>query len=153
MLCLVRHLCSTLCNLMASLVAQAVKNPPEIQETYVRSPGREDPLEEGTATHSRILVWRIPSVLCCAESLRRVWLFETPWTVARQAPLSMGFSRQESWSGLPGPPPGDLPNPGSNPGLLNCRLILYQLNYQGSNYKTNKKTPEFSMMTIRPQSL
>ena len=36
----------------------------------------------------------------------------TPWTVARQAPLSMGLSRQEHWSGLPLPPPGDLPNPG-----------------------------------------
>ena len=36
----------------------------------------------------------------------------TPWTVARQAPLSMGFSRQEYWSGLPFPSPGDLPNPG-----------------------------------------
>jgi len=36
----------------------------------------------------------------------------TPWTVALQAPLSMGFSRQEHWSGLPLPPPGDLPNPG-----------------------------------------
>ena len=36
----------------------------------------------------------------------------TPWTVARQAPLSMGFSRQEYWSGLPFPPPGDLSNPG-----------------------------------------
>ena len=36
----------------------------------------------------------------------------TPWTVARQAPLSMGFSRQEYWSGFPFPPPGDLPNPG-----------------------------------------
>ena len=36
----------------------------------------------------------------------------TPWTVARQAPLSMGFSRQEHWGGLPCPPPGDLPNPG-----------------------------------------
>ena len=34
-----------------------------------------------------------------------------PWTVARQAPVSMGFSRQENWSGLPCPPPGDLPNP------------------------------------------
>ena len=41
-----------------------------------------------------------------------VWLFETPWTVAYQAPLSMGFSRQEYWSGLPFPSPGDLPNPG-----------------------------------------
>ena len=39
----------------------------------------------------------------------------TPWTVARQAPLSMGFSRQESWSGLPFPSPGDLPDPGIEP--------------------------------------
>ena len=36
----------------------------------------------------------------------------TPWTVAHQAPLSMGFSRQEYWSGLPFPPPGDIPDPG-----------------------------------------
>ena len=41
-----------------------------------------------------------------------VWLFETLLTIACQAPLSMGFSRQEYWSGLPCPPPGDLPNPG-----------------------------------------
>ena len=40
----------------------------------------------------------------------------TPWTVARQGPLSMGFSRQECWSGLPCPPPGDLPTPGIEPG-------------------------------------
>ena len=40
------------------------------------------------------------------------WLFETPWTVARQAPLSTGVSRQEYWSGLPYPPPGDPPDPG-----------------------------------------
>ena len=42
----------------------------------------------------------------------------TPWTAARQAPLSMGLSRQEHWSGLPCPPLGDLPNQGSNPGSL-----------------------------------
>ena len=41
-----------------------------------------------------------------------VQLFATPWTVAHQASLSMGFSRQEYWSGLPFPSPGDLPNPG-----------------------------------------
>ena len=41
-----------------------------------------------------------------------IQLFETPWTVACQAPLSTGFTRQKSWSGLPFPPPGDLPNPG-----------------------------------------
>ena len=40
----------------------------------------------------------------------------TPWTVACQAPLSMGFSRQEYWSGLPFPSPGDLPDPGIEPG-------------------------------------
>ena len=39
--------------------------------------------------------------------LNRVQLFATPWTVARQAPLSMGFSRQEHWSGLPSSPPGN----------------------------------------------
>ena len=44
----------------ASLVAQMVKNPPAMQETWVRSPGQEDPLENGIATHSSILAWRIP---------------------------------------------------------------------------------------------
>ena len=50
------------------------------------------------------------------KSLSRVWLFATPWTVAYQAPPSMGFSRQEYWSGLPFPSPGDLPNSGIEPG-------------------------------------
>ena len=45
----------------------------------------------------------------------RVWLSVSPWTVAHQAPLSMGFSRQEYWSGLPFPPPGNLPDPGIKP--------------------------------------
>ena len=49
------------------------------------------------------------------ESLSRVRLFATPWTVAHQAPLSMGFSKQEYWSGLPFPSPGDLPDPGIEP--------------------------------------
>ena len=44
-----------------------------------------------------------------------VQLFVTPWTVARQAPLSMGFPRPEYWSGLPFPSPGNLPNPGIEP--------------------------------------
>ena len=50
------------------------------------------------------------------KSLSRVRLFATPWTVAHQAPQSMEFSRQEYWSGLPFPSPGDLPNPGIEPG-------------------------------------
>ena len=53
-----------------------------------------------------------------AKSLSRVRLFVTPWTVARQAPPSMGFSRQEYWSGLPCPPPEDLPDPEIEPESL-----------------------------------
>ena len=50
--------------------------------------------------------------------LSRVGLFAVLWTVSHQASLSMGFSRQEYWSGLPCPPPGDLPNPGLKPTSL-----------------------------------
>ena len=50
------------------------------------------------------------------KSLSPIPLFVSPWTVAYQAPRSMGFSRQEYWSGLPFPSPGDLPNPGIEPG-------------------------------------
>ena len=55
-------------------------------------------------------LWEMVDV--CAQSLSRVRLFETPWTAACQAPLSMRFSRQEYWSGLPFPSPGDLPDSG-----------------------------------------
>ena len=58
----------------------------------------------------------------------RVQLFVTLWTVACPNPLSMGFSRQEYWSGLPFPSQGDLPIPG----LLHCRQILYHLCHLGS---------------------
>ena len=78
-----------------------------------------------------------------------VGLCATPWTVAHQAPLSMEFSRQKYWSGLPRPPLEDLPNPGIKPGLLHCRQILYCLRHQrcqlqqgflfGRNWQTNFK--------------
>ena len=55
-----------------------------------------------------------------------------PWTVACQASLSIGFSRQEYWSGLPFPSPGILPTQGSNLDLLHCRQMIYQLSYEGS---------------------
>ena len=57
--------------------------------------------------------------------------FVTSWTVACQTPLSMGFSRQEHWSGLPFPAPRNLPNPGIEPASPG-RWILYHLNHQGS---------------------
>ena len=51
-----------------------------------------------------------------AQVLSRVLLFETPWTIAYQAPLSMVFPRQEYWSGMAFPSPGDFPDPGTEPG-------------------------------------
>ena len=59
----------------------------------------------------------VKTIVQCSsvQSLSRVWLFATPWTVACQPPLSMGFSREEYWGGLPFPSPGDLPNPGIKP--------------------------------------
>ena len=75
-----------------------------------------------------LLPWREQLVLlhvgsqhkrsACMCLLSHVQLCATPWTVARQAPLSMGFSRQEYWSGLPCPPPADLPDPGIEPTSL-----------------------------------
>ena len=62
------------------------------------------------------------------KSLSPVWLFATPWTVAYHAPPSMGFSRQECWSGLPFLSPGDLPNPGIEPGspALQADALLWE---------------------------
>ena len=68
-----------------------------------------------------------------AQSLSGVQRCKTPWTTARQAPLSMGFSRQDYWSGLPFPPPGDLPDlgieptPPVSPALASNSLPLHHL--------------------------
>ena len=64
----------------------------------------------------------ITVVLAVVESLSHVQVFLTLWTVACQAPLSVGLSRRDYWSGSPFPPPGDLPNPGIEP--LNSHLLL-----------------------------
>ena len=87
-------------------MAQMVKNPPALWEIWIPSLGWEDPLEKGTATHSSILAWRIPSspwgqkgpdttstftltfTLSLVQSFSRVRLFVTPWTAACQASLS-----------------------------------------------------------------
>ena len=65
--------------------------------------------------------------VCVLSHFSYVQLFATPWTVTCQAPLSMKFSRQEYWSGLPCPPPGDLPNSGiktMSPALQVDSLLL-----------------------------
>ena len=70
------------------------------------------------------------------QSLSHVRLFATPWTVAHQAPLSMVFSRQQYWSGLPFLSPGDLPDPWmehSSLHLPHCMRILYHLCHLGRN--------------------
>ena len=72
--------------------------------------------EKTTTTTRKLLYYGYQSGL--AQSFSRVQLFATMRTVARQAPLSMGFSRQEYWSGVPFPPQGDLPDPGIGPESL-----------------------------------
>ena len=68
-------------------------------------------------------------------------LFATPWTVAYQAPLSMGFSRQEYWSGLPFPSPGDLPNTGIKPGspTLQADALTSEARGRGIGNKVKKR--------------
>ena len=67
----------------ASLVPQKVKNPPAMQETWVQSLGREDPLEKGTATHSSMLSWRIPPTeepgRLQSQRVRQDWATNTQW--------------------------------------------------------------------------
>ena len=67
----------------------------------------------GLITNSSALEHALSSTrLCMRSRFSHVQFFATPWTIARQAPVSMGLSRQEYWSGLPFPPPGNLHDPG-----------------------------------------
>ena len=74
--------------------------------------------------------------VCMLSCFSHVWLFTTPQTVADQAPLFTGFSRQEYWYGLPCPPPGNLPDPGVEPASLRSpavsRQVLYHWRHMGS---------------------
>ena len=78
--------------------------------------------------------WLLDTCACvCAKSLQLCRLFVTLWAVAHQAPLSMGFSRQDYWSRLPYPPPGDLPNPGIETQFSHvASRFFYRLSHQGS---------------------
>ena len=64
----------------------------------------------------------------------RIQLFVTPWTIVHQAPLSMGFPKQEYWSGLPFPSPRNLLTQGWNQCLLHCRQILFFFFLQADSY-------------------
>ena len=80
------------------------------------------------------------------KSLSHVQLFATPWTVAYEAPPSIGFSRQEYWSGLPFPSLGDLPNPGIEP--RSPALYADALLSEPSG-KSNLTNSVFKIMVIR----
>ena len=72
------------------------------------------------------------------KSLSCVRLFVTPWTIAYQAPLSIGFSRQEYWSGLPFPSPADLPDPGIEPGFPALEADAFTSEPPGKPYRINR---------------
>ena len=85
------------------------------------------------------------SEVCCL-----VQLFATPWTVAHQVPLSMGFFRQEYWSGLPLSSPRNLLTQGLNLGLLHCRQTFFfnHLNHQGISLE-KEMANHFSILAMR----
>jgi len=81
---------------------------------------------------NHFLVYSIGMHTVVDLSLSYIQLFVIPWTIAHQDPLSLEFSWQKYWSGLPFPSPGDLLHPGIKLGLLHCKQILYHLSHQGS---------------------
>ena len=109
----------TSCKAAAAAVAKSLQSCPTLCDPINGSPpGSTVPgilqartLEWVAISLSNAWKWKVK-----AKSLSRVRLFATPWTTAYQAPPSMGFSRQEYWSKLPFPSPGDLPYPGIEPG-------------------------------------
>ena len=80
--------------------------------------------------------------------LCRVRLFVTPWTIARQAPPSIGFSRQEYWSGLPCPPPGDLPDPGIKPASVTSPTLAGGFFTISATWEVHQ-IPSYRQMQIR----
>ena len=130
------------------------KNSPTVRETWVRSLGREDPLEKGKAAGCSILAWRIPwtiqsmgkqrvkrgiyrdSVCVYAKPLQWLAALCDPMDLARQAPLSMGFSRQEYWSGLSCPPPGDLPSPRMEPESISSLALATSLPTSSTTWRS-----------------
>ena len=106
------------------------------------SPSTYSPVEPSLLTRSSV---------CVYQSLSHVRLFATPWTAAHQAPLSMGFSRQQYWNGWPCPPPGDLPDPGIEPTSPTFGQIFYHLSHQGN--PTTKEVQEIYLSSNNPKVL
>ena len=118
--------------LYLSFLLNSVKLKTEMKRQKISLPYKTSHLRTNADINRNGLREQIQFIV--AYLISYVWLFATPWTVAaHQAPLSMGFSRQEYWSGLPCPPPGDLPNPGMEPRSPALQAdSFYHLSYQGS---------------------
>ena len=96
----------------------------------------------------RFLVILVPLVVCACmlNHFSHVWLFATLWTVAHQTPLSVGFSRQEYWSGLPCSPLGILPDPGiepASPVTPELQVDSLPLSHRGSLSTPGGRGPQF----------
>ena len=96
---------------------------------------------------SSVYVCVLCCVLCCSC---HVWLFETPWTIACQAPLSIEFSRQEYWSGLPFPPPNAVVEPMSHYVFCIGRWVLYHWRHLGSLYSIMSSTNNDNLTSSFP---
>ena len=78
------------------------------------------------------LLCNLPVLVRVLHRFSHVWIFVTTWTVAHQAPLSMGFSKHEYWSGFPCPPPEDIPHPGIKGASPALQADSLPLSHQGS---------------------
>ena len=100
--------------------------------------------------------WEAQTLVCMHTCLlscySHVWLFVTQWSIALQAPLSMRFSRQEYWSGLPCPSPGDLPHPGIEPISPALQVDSLLLSHRGSPDSSILSPKYFRMWIINHSS-
>ena len=107
----------------SSVGASVLKGVPSDSQVLKHQSHRQ-PRQSGDSVN-RLDPIVLSDMLTRATLLSHVQLLETPWTLARQAPLSMGFSRQEYWSELPCPSPGDPPNPRISYVSCTGRQVLY----------------------------
>ena len=134
-------------SISCSIVSDSLGPHGFIQPTMVLGPQNSLGKNTGVDSHSLLQIYAyICTVLRCFS---RVRLFATPWTVARQALLSMGFSRQEYWSGLPWPPPGDLLDPGIEPESPALQADSSRGHWETPHIYWTKKTDTYRERQIR----
>ena len=122
--------------------------------SWWRVPTKCGLLEKGMANCFSILALRTPwTVKVKVKSLSHVRLFATPWTVAHQASPFKEFSRQEYWSGLPFPSPGDLPNPRIEPGSTALRADALPSEPPGKPMNSTERQKDMTLKDELPSSV